>query len=58
MENLYPFVEVAETFHCSLAMIRKLHANREIEVVKIGNKNFIKESEIKRFIDENTIPAE
>ena len=57
MENLRPFTEVAEAWHCSLAMIKKLHSQRAFEVVKIGNKNFVKESEIKRYIDENTIPA-
>ncbi len=56
MEKMYPFLEVSELWGCSLAMIKKLHLQRAIEVVKVGNKNFIKESELKRFIDSNTIP--
>jgi hypothetical protein len=57
MEKLYPFREVADAWHCSVSMIKKLHSQRAFEVKKIGSKNYISESEINRFLDENTIAA-
>ena len=38
-------------------MLKKLIYNREIEVVKVGNKNFISRSVLILFLKENTLPA-
>ncbi len=38
-------------------MLKKLIYQRAIEVVKIGNKNFISRTALIRFLEENTIPA-
>jgi len=39
-------------------MLKKLIYQRAIEVVKIGNKNFISRTALIRFFEENTIPAD
>ncbi len=56
MEKIYSSKDVANMWGCSLAMIKKLQYAGEIEVIKIGNKTCIKESEVQRYIDSNTIP--
>ena len=38
-------------------MLKKLIYQRAIEVVKIGNKNFISRTALIAFLEENTIPA-
>ena len=38
-------------------MLKKLIYNREIEVVKVGTKNFISRSVLILFLKENTLPA-
>ena len=38
-------------------MLKKLIYNREIEVVKIGTKNFISRSMLILFLKKNTLPA-
>lgn len=38
-------------------MLKKLIYNREIEVVKIGTKNFISRSVLILFLKKNTLPA-
>lgn len=38
-------------------MLKKLIYNREIEVVKIGTKNFISRSVLILFLKNNTLPA-
>ena len=38
-------------------MLKKLIYQRAIEVVKIGNKNFISRTVLIKFLEENTIPA-
>jgi len=38
-------------------MLKKLIYNREIEVVKIGNKNFISRQALIEYLKKNTIPA-
>jgi len=38
-------------------MLKKLILNRKIEVVKIGNKNFISRTALIAFLEANTIPA-
>ncbi len=40
------------------AMCKKLIYKREIEVVKIGTKNFISHYELIRYLKERTIPTE
>ena len=57
MEKMYPFTEVAEAWHCSLAIVKKLHSQRAFDVVKLGSKNFVRATEIERFINQNTISA-
>ena len=39
-------------------MIKKLIYNREIEVVKIGSKNFISKTALVTYLEANTIPIE
>ena len=36
-------------------MCKKLILHRQIEVIKIGNKNYISRSEIIRYLEDNTI---
>jgi hypothetical protein len=36
-------------------MCKKLLSNRELEVIKLGKKNFILRSEIIRYLEDNTI---
>lgn len=38
-------------------MLKKLIYNRDIEVVKIGTKNFISKTALIAFLEANTIPA-
>ena len=38
-------------------MLKKLIYNREIEVVKVGTKNFISRSVLIFFLKKNTLPA-
>ena len=38
-------------------MLKKLIYNREIEVVKIGTKNFISRQVLILFLESNTLPA-
>ena len=38
-------------------MLKKLIYNREIEVVKVGTKNFISRSVLILFLKKNTLPA-
>ena len=38
-------------------MLKKLIYNREIEVVKIGSKNFISRQVLILFLESNTLPA-
>ncbi|MCI6564655.1 DNA-binding protein [Campylobacter sp.] len=38
-------------------MLKKLIYNREIEVVKVGTKNFISRSVLVLFLKKNTLPA-
>ena len=38
-------------------MLKKLIYQRAIEVVKIGNKNFISRTALIAFLEENTIPS-
>ena len=39
-------------------MLKKLICNREIEVVKLGKKNFISKTALVAYLEANTIPAE
>lgn len=39
------------------SMLKKLIYNNEIEVVKIGNKNYISRSELINYLKKNTIPS-
>jgi len=38
-------------------MLKKLIYHREIEVVKIGNKNFISKTALIAFLEENTVTS-
>ena len=38
-------------------MLKKLIYNNKIEVVKIGNKNYISRSELINYLKKNTIPS-
>lgn len=53
--RLYSIKDTYETFGISEPMMRKLILNKQIEYVKIGTKNFIKESTILDYINSRTI---
>ena len=55
--KLYSIKETYETFGITEPMMRKLILNKEIEYVKVGTKNFIKESTILDYINSRTVKA-
>lgn len=52
---MYSLRGVNDKYGISIPMLKKLVANEEITVVKVGNKNFIKEEDIHQYIDERTV---
>lgn len=55
--KLYSIKDTYETFGITESMMRKLILNKQIEYVKVGAKNFIKESTILAYINSRTVKA-
>lgn len=58
MDKLYSIKQSSEITGISIPMLKKLIFNKQITVVKIGWKNFIKESTLQEYIDKNTVVGE
>lgn len=56
--KLYSLKQIAETYGISVAMLKKLIANKQLTRVKVGNKNFISQDIIEAYILSNTIKVE
>lgn len=54
---LYSLKEIHTRFGISVPMLKKLILHNKITVVKIGVKNFIRESIIEQYITNNTVEA-
>ena len=54
---MYSLKDINNKYGISIPMLKKMVANRMITVVKIGTKNFIKESDIEQYIEANTREA-
>ena len=52
---LFSIKEISELGIIESNMCKKLIYNREIEIVKLGNKNFISRAELIRYLKCNTI---
>ncbi|MDD2357243.1 MAG: DNA-binding protein [Thiovulaceae bacterium] len=52
---LFNLKEVEELGIIKVDMAKKLISNRELEIVKIGNKIHISRMELVRYLDENTL---
>ena len=48
---------INEKYGISIPMLKKLVSNKMVTVVKVGTKNFIKESDIEKYIEDNTVKA-
>jgi hypothetical protein len=55
---LFSIKEIDEMNLIKSDMLKKLIYNREIEVVKLGKKNFISKTALVAYLEANTIPAE
>lgn len=54
---LFSIKEIAELGIIKSDMCKKLIYNREIEIVKLGSKNFISRTELIRYLQTNTISS-
>ena len=54
---LFSIKEIDEMNLIKSDMLKKLIYNREIEVVKLGKKNFISRISLVAFLEANTIPV-
>ena len=52
--KMYSLKQIHEKYGITVSMLKKLIQNKQITVVKIGAKNFIKEIDIEAYIDGNT----
>ena len=50
--------DTSSKYGISLSMLKKLVFNKDIDVVKIGTKNFIKEADIEAYIENRTVRKE
>jgi len=53
--KLLSFNDVEEQFGIGVSMLKKLLINKEITVVKVGAKNFMKYVDVMSYIDERTV---
>ena len=53
--KMYSISGVHEKYGLTISMIRKLIYTKQWTTTKIGNKNFLKEDMIERYIDRNTV---
>ena len=56
--KMYSLRGINDRYGITISMLKKLIANKQISVTKIGAKNFIKEEDIERYIEDRTIKAE
>ena len=56
--KMYSLRGINEKYGISIPMLKKLVQNKDITVVKIGAKNFIKEEDIENYIEERTVRRE
>ena len=54
---LFSIKEIADLGIIKSDLCKKLIFNRNIEVIKLGNKNFISRAELIRYLLSNTIPT-
>ena len=54
---LFSIKEIADLGIIKSDLCKKLILNRKIEVIKLGNKNFISRAELIRYLLSNTIPT-
>jgi len=47
--------DVEQQFGIGVSMLKKLIINKEITVVKVGAKNFVKHIDVISYIDERTV---
>jgi hypothetical protein len=52
---LFSIKEIADLGIIKSDMCKKLIYNREIEIVKLGSKNFVSKAELIRYLQTNTI---
>ena len=52
--KLYSLKGINANYGITISMLKKLIVQGNLTVVKIGTKNFIKESDIEDYIDKNT----
>lgn len=55
---LFSIKEIDEMNLIKSDMLKKIIYNREIEVVKIGKKNFISKQALIAYLEANTVPVE
>ena len=55
--KMYSLRGCNERYGITISMLKKLIVNKEITVVKIGTKNFIKEEDIEDYITKRTVKA-
>lgn len=55
---LFSIKEIDEMNLIKSDMLKKIIYNREIEVVKIGKKNFISKQALISYLEVNTVPVE
>ena len=55
--KMYSLKGINERYGITISMLKKLISNGKLTVVKIGNKNFVKESDIENYINVNTTEA-
>ncbi len=56
--GLYSIREIEAMNLIKSDMMKKIIYNREIEVVKIGKKNFISKQSLIAYLEANTVPVE
>jgi predicted site-specific integrase-resolvase len=55
--ELRKFADAADAIHVSLRTLHRFRADERLEVVKIGGRLFVPQSEIDRILAEGTEPA-
>ena len=55
MDKLYSIREAHSISGISIPMFKKLIQHKQISYVKVGNKNFIKESTLEEYINNRTV---
>lgn len=53
--KMYSLRGISEKYGIGLPMLKKMVANKDLEVIKIGAKNFVREKEIENYIERRTV---